>query len=117
MVINQKKKKIVVDARILFGGSDNSKSAAHQTPFQKRKAQVKESRKYEGTDLTDAKLLLIVQEKLSQLKTDVDPARYKALDSISFKAKSYLAKRGRSTQSGFNYSKVIENDDQIPPIE
>jgi hypothetical protein len=37
--INDKKKKIVVDPNILFGGdSKNSKSAANQTPFQKRKA-------------------------------------------------------------------------------
>lgn len=75
---------------------------------------MKEAKKYEGTDLNDAKLLAIVQEKLSQLKTDVDPARYKALDSISSKAKTYLAKRGKSTKSGFNYSRVIDQDDSIP---
>ena len=62
------KKKFDLDPKILLGGEPkNSKSAAHQTPFQRRKAQVIEAKKYEGTDLNDTKLLAIVQEKLSQL--------------------------------------------------
>ena len=52
----------------------------------------KDKRKFKSTDLNDEKLRAITEKQIAKLNTKVEPATYKALDSIGNKAKRILMK-------------------------
>lgn len=52
----------------------------------------KDKRKFKSTDLNDDKLTAITEKQIAKLNTKVEPATYKALDSIGNKAKRILMK-------------------------
>ena len=52
----------------------------------------KDKRKFKNTDLNDDKLKAITEKQIAKLNTKVEPATYKALDSIGNKAKRILMK-------------------------
>ena len=52
----------------------------------------KQNRRFKSTDLNDEKLKAITEKQIAKLNTKVEPATYKALDSIGNKAKRILMK-------------------------